>query len=176
MTDANTDLERRRAVGGVTLRGAAPAALARIINMDNWALSLLTGVPYVEPDPEFISRMLAFQVITAETVDDIFRQLGIRKLQEIIPNTPDANTGPLRLLDLYVASSDFESGNPCYMICTVLDKELNEEYKFTTGATNPQSTMLALIDHGAWPIDFQIKRGDNKDKGGRYLLTMQQPD
>jgi hypothetical protein len=176
MADANTQLATRRGAGKLTLQGKAPAELARIINIENWALSLLRGDPYREPDPEFLSRMLVFQTLTAETIEDIFRQAKIKKLQEMVPDTPGASTGPRELLDLYVAKSDFETGNPCYTILTTMDLELGEEERFHTGATNVQATLLALLDRGVWPIRFQIVRGDNKDKGDRYMFFMTQPD
>lgn len=176
MPESSTTLAIRTGGGKVTLKGGAPEALQRIVNMDNWAVSLLSGAPYTEPDPEFVSRMLVFQTLTAESVPDIFRQAGIQGLQHMIPDTPGANTGPQELLDIYVAASDFETGNPTYVICTTMDLELGEEKRWHTGATNVQATLLALLDHGVWPIRFQVKRGDGKDRGGRYLLFVLPPD
>jgi len=39
-----------------------------------------------------------------------------------------------------------------------------------------QATLLGLLVNGMWPIRCQIKRGESKDKGGRYLLFVLPPD
>lgn len=162
--------------GKLIHRSKAPAELARIINIENWAQAIVNGVPYDEPDPDFISRSIAFQLITAETIEDVFRQQKILKLQEILADEPGATTGPRIITDLYVAKSDFETGNPTFVIITWTDMELGTESKVTTGATNVQATLLALINMGQYPIKCQIKRGESKDKGGRYLLHVLPPD
>lgn len=153
-----------------------PAGVARIINMDEWAKSILTGAPYHEPDPDFISRSIAFRQITADTIEEVFAQMKIRRAQTSIPDMPGASSGPMHITDLYVAESDFETGNPTYVIMTYFDMESGEEHRMTTGATNIQATLIALLRHGQWPITCQIKRGEQKDRGGHYLLFMMPPD
>lgn len=153
-----------------------PEALEAIVNLEAWASAVVRGTPYVEPDPEFISRMLALQTITAGSVEAVFAQANIRQLQKMLPDNPGATTGPLEITDLYVAASDFETGNPSYVIITAMDLELGEERKFTTGATNIQATLIGLLANGAWPIRCQFKRGESKDKGGRYLMFCLPPD
>lgn len=153
-----------------------PAEVNSIINVAGWASAILRGTDYVEPDPDFISRMIAFQTITAQSVEEAFAQTNVRKVQKMIADTPGATTGPIEITDLYVATSDFETGNPSYVIITAISLESGEEWKATTGATNVQATILGLMLNGMWPIKCQIKRGDTKDKGGRYLLFVLPPD
>lgn len=153
-----------------------PAALGAIINVEDWASAILRKTPYVEPSPDFISTMIAWQTVTAQSIEEVFEQAGVRGLQKILPDTPGATTGPFEILDLYVASSDFETGNPSYVIVTAVSLESGAEYKFTTGATNIQATLLGLLVNGMWPIKAQIKRGDSKDKGGHYLMFLLPPD
>lgn len=154
----------------------APAEINAIIRMEAWAQAVVNGVPYVEPDPDFISRMLALKAITAGTIEEVFQQANVKQLQKILPDSPGATTGAIEIIDLYVAASDFETGNPSYVIITAMDLALGEELKFTTGATNIQATLIGLLANGMWPIRCQIKRGDSKDKGGRYLMFLLPPD
>lgn len=156
--------------GQLTAGNKAPAELGRLIDLEGWACAVVRGTIYKEPDPEFISRMLAFQIITSPTIQDAFNQANVFGLQKILPDVPDATTGPIEITDLYVASSDFETGNPSYVIMTWIHLETGKEVRCTTGATNVQATLIALIMHGMWPIRCQIKRGDQKDKGGRHLI------
>lgn len=153
-----------------------PERFFAIINPEAWVNAILYGEKYKEPDPDFISRMLAAQSIFAETPEDAFASAGVKRLQKWVPNAPDATTGPLEITDLYVAESDFETGNPSYVIVSYIHLEDGEEGKFTTGATNVQATLIGLLRNGVWPIRCQIKRGDSKDKGDRYLLFMLPPD
>lgn len=148
----------------------APAQINRLIDMEAWAHAVVYGDKYEEPDPEFISRMLAFVIITSPDIEAAFNQSGVFGLQKIVPDAPGATTGPIEITDLYVASSDFETGNPSYVIMTWTSLETGKEMRCTTGATNVQATLIALIANGMWPIRCQIKRGDQKDKGGRYLI------
>jgi hypothetical protein len=153
-----------------------PDAVKAIINVEAWASAIVRKTPYNEPNPDFIMQMLAFQTITAETVDEVFRQANIQRLQEMLVDEPGATTGPFEVIDLYVAKSDFDTGNPSYVIMTNVDLETGKEYKLTTGATNVQATLIGLLVNGMWPIRAQIKRGDMKDKGGHYLTFLLPPD
>lgn len=166
-----------RATGPILVRtDLIPEGVSTIINMEAWASAIVRGTKYVEPAPGFIERTIALKAITAETVDEVFERAEIRRVQQWIPDTPDATSGPLELIDLYVAPSDFETGNPTFVIMTVISTETGEEFKATTGAMNVQASLIGLLANGVWPIRFQIKRGDVKDKGGRYLLFMLPPD
>lgn len=155
---------------------ALPAQLEGTMNLSDWAESLANHVPYNEPDPNYLSRMLLVQTLTAETTDDVFAQAGIRKLQESIPNVPNASTGPVELFDLYVTGSDFGEGAPCYMIMSLRDLETGFESKYTTGASQLQAQILRLISLGVWPIRGKITRTERKDRGGRFLFWLFPPD
>lgn len=162
--------------GELTKGHKLPADFLAIIDFEGWAKAVAFKAPYKEPNPDFISTMLAFNAITATTIEEVFQSAGVKKLQEIIPDTPGATTGPREITDLYVAESDFETGNPSYVIITWTDLELGGEQRVTTGATNIQATLIGLLKLGQWPMRVQVKRGDSKDKGGRYLLFMLPPD
>lgn len=153
-----------------------PAQLAGIIDVRAWAESLVTRVAYAEPNPDFLSMMLMAQTLMAETAEDVLAQSSIRKLQEAIPNVPGAGTGPIEINDLYVTSSDFGEGAPCYVILTAMDLETGVVDKYTTGAQQLQSQILRLLSLGVWPIRCQIKRTERKDKGGRFLFWLFPPD
>lgn len=158
--------------GPLLAHSKAPEAINRLIDMELWARSIVYGEKYKEVDPDFISRMLAFQVITATSAEEAFKQAGVKGVQEIVPNKPNATTGPIEITDLYVTESDYDQGNTSYVIMTWIDLTTGEEVRGTTGATNIQATLIALLANGVWPIRCQIKRGDSKDKGGKYLLFM----
>lgn len=149
-----------------------PERMNVIINVREWARSVAYGTPYTEPSPDFISRMLALELITASSVEEAFRQQGVRGLQDMIANTPGAELGNIEITDIYVAESDFETGNPSYIVVSYLHLDDGVTGKFTTGATNIQATIIALLINGMWPIRTKVKRGSTKDKGGRYLLFM----
>lgn len=153
-----------------------PEAFSRVIDLEGWARSIVYKDKYTEPTPDFLSTMLAMQAITAETMEEVWRSQGVRGLQETLADSPGATTGPIEITDLYVAASDFESGQPCYVILTYTDLELGTETKVTTGATNVQATLIGLLKFGQFPIRCQLKRGDSKDKGGRYLIFVLPPD
>lgn len=153
-----------------------PAALMTVVNGEAWCAAILYGERYKEPDPEFISKMLAAKAMFAETPEEVMDAAGVRRLQTWLPNTPGATTGPLECTDIYVAESDFETGNPTYVIFSAISLETGEEHRYSTGATNIQASFIGLLRNGVWPIRFQVKRGDSKDKGDRYLMLMLPPD
>lgn len=153
-----------------------PPHLKDQIDFVGWARAILMGEKYKEPIPDYISKMLALQTIMAGSPEEVFAAAGVKGLQEIIPDLPDAGTGPHEILDVYVAESDIETGYSCFIIVEWLDLELGGTQKWTTSATNVMSTMLGLLKFGQWPIRCQIKRGDSKDKSGKHLLIMLPPD
>lgn len=156
--------------------GKIPTALMTIINPAAWINAILYRDSYTEPDPDFISRMLAAMSIFADTAEEAFASAGVRKLQQWLPDSPGQSTGPMEITDLYVAESDFETGNPTYVLVTCVMLEDGSTVKWSTGATNIQATLIGLLRNGVWPIRCQVKRGDSKDKGGRYLMFMLPPD
>jgi hypothetical protein len=172
MTDIDTRAKRLPAINFKNV----PDALGAVVDVRAWVDSILRKTPYEEPNPDFISTMIAFQTISAQSVEEVFANAGVSKIQEMLANVPGATTGPIEITDLYVAASDFETGNPCFVIISAISLETGEEWKGTTGATNVQATILGLLVNGMWPIKCQIKRGDSKDKGGRYLLFVLPPD
>lgn len=153
-----------------------PEAFSKIINPTAWVNAILYGDPYKEPDPEFISRMLAALSIYAETPEEAFSAAGIIGLQEWLPDRPGETTGPIEITDLYVAESDYDAGNRSYVIITCITLMDGEDHKFSTGATNVQATLIGLLRNGVWPIRCQVKRGDSKDKSGKHLIFMLPPD
>ncbi len=153
-----------------------PEAFRTVINPAAWVNAILYHDKYVEPDPDFISRMLAAQSIMADTVEEAFSSAGIIKLQEWLIDRPGETTGPLEIIDLYVAASDFEAGTSSFVLVSFLMLETGATGKFSTGATNVQATLIGLLRLGTWPIRCQLKRGDSKDKGGKYLIHMLPPD
>lgn len=157
-------------------RAPLPEIFEGKFTLTAWAESIVNNVPYVEPDPNYLSRLLITQTLTAASMDEVFAQRGVRKLQESVPNVPDAGTGPIFIDDLYIATSDQEDGMPCYMIMSTTHMETGEEAKYTTGAGQLQAQILAAISFGTWPIPCNIKRIDRKDRGGRYLFWMYPPE
>jgi hypothetical protein len=102
--------------------------------------------------------------------------MGVDGLQEWVPDQPNATTGPIEITDLYVASSDFQVGAKTFVIMTCVSLMDGTDRKTTTGAIGIQSKLIGLIKLGHFPIQCQFKRGDSKDKGGRYLLHLLPPD
>ena len=174
MTMTGQEIEKPKAQ--LTAGAKLPAAFSKVINLEAWARAVAYGEPYDEPNPDFISRMLALLTITGETAEEVFENAGVIGLQKKLPDTPGASTGPLEITDLYVAKSDFETGNQTYTIISGHDLTSGEDFKTTTGATNVQATLIGLLKLGHWPIRCQFKRGDTKDKGGKYLIFMLPPD
>lgn len=157
-------------------RHPLPEPLADKMNLSSWAESLANKAPYKEPDPDYLSRMLLVQTLTAATIDEVFAQSSIRKLQELVPNLPGQTTGPGTIIDLYVTGSDFGEGMPCYILVDFLSANTGELTRFSTGASQLQAQILALLSFGRWPIDCEIKRTDRKDRGGRYLFWLSPVD
>lgn len=150
----------------------AIVALHEEIDFTAWGNALINGTDYDEPDPQYLVRQLLLGVLQSATADQVTAENAVLKLQNLIPDAPGQGTGPIQITDLYVTSSDFGEGAPCYIIATCHNLDTGEEVKFTTGAQYLQAQFLAMINLGHWPIQCQIKRINRKDKGGRYLLQM----
>lgn len=153
-----------------------PATLTESLDLTSWANALVNRTPYEEPDPDYLSRMLIMQTLMAATPDEVLNQNGVRKLQESIPNVPGGGTGPIEITDLYVTSSDFGEGAPCYIIFEATDLETGFKAKYSTGAQQLQAQILSMLKFGQWPIKCNIKRTERKDKGGRFLFWMYPAD
>lgn len=154
----------------ITQRVPLPDVLAERFTLTAWAESLVNGVPYEELDPDYLSRLLVMQTLTAASLEDVFVANGIRGLQDWVPNVPEASTGPILVDDIYVAKSDKDMGTPCYIIFGGVGLETGEKFKSTTGANQVQAQFLAALSFGMWPLKCEIKRIDRKDKGGRFLF------
>lgn len=157
-------------------RAPLPEKLRDKLSLSGWADALVNHTAYKEIDPDYLSRMLLVQTLTASTPDEVFEQSGIHKLQELIPNAPGLGTGPVEIVDLYVTASDFGEGAPCYMIVDMIDETSGEATRFSTGATQLQAQIIALLSFGTWPIRCQIKRTERKDRGGRFLFWLFPPE
>lgn len=153
-----------------------PEDITRVINVQSWAMSLITHEIYAEPDPDYLQKMLLIQTLTAETIDEMFRQDKVRKLQDAIPNVPGAGTGPIEITGVYVTTSDFGEGAPTYLIIDTRHLEHGLEVKYTTGAQQIQAQALVAICLGMWPLKCQITRTDRKDRGERYMFSLIPPD
>jgi hypothetical protein len=153
-----------------------PEVVSKFIDVPSWANSILHGDAYEEPDPDFISRLLAAQAIFAETTEEAFAAAGVNRLQDTLPDTPGAVIGPFEIIDLYVAKSDYTTGNAAFVLLTVVMLDSGEEFKYSTGATGIQASLIGLLRLGTWPIRAKFKRGDSKDRGGHYLMHLMPPD
>lgn len=153
-----------------------PGELGSVISPKGWMASLLGGVPYKEPDPEYLGKLIMAQSILAQTIEEAWASGEVKHLQEWLPDTPGAVLGPFEMTDVYVAKSDFETGNPTYVIVSCVMLDTGEEERWSTGASQIQATILGLLRHGVWPIRARLLRGDIKDKGDRYMMNLVQPD
>lgn len=166
------------AVVNKLLRGELtfPKELDRVIDMQGWARSLITREDYVEPDPDYLQRIILLQTFMAENMEDIFEKANIRSLQDSVGNAPGASTGPIDIYDLYVTTSDFKEGAKQYMILSTRSLDTGVERKYTTGSQGIQAQVLMSLCMGTWPIRCQIVRLDRKDKGDRYLFWLAPPE
>jgi hypothetical protein len=153
-----------------------PEAFGAIIDLEAWAQSIVYGTPYKDPNPEYISMMLAMLTITAESEMEVWEQNGVIGVQKLVPDQPGAKSDPFEITDLYVTASDFTTGAPCFCIISGRYLGSGEDFKCTTGALNIQATLIGLLKLGTWPIRCKFLRGDTKDKGDKYLLFLMPPD
>lgn len=160
----------------LTTGAKLPEAFSAIINLEGWAQSIVYGVPYKDPNPDYISMMLAMLTITADNEMDVWQQDGILGVQKLVPDSPGAKSEPFEITDLYVTASDYETGAPCFCIISARYLGSGDDVKCTTGALNIQATLIGLLKLGTWPIRAKFLRGESKDKGGKYLLFLMPPD
>jgi hypothetical protein len=155
---------------------ALPDELHGLIDLTMWANALVSGTAYDEPDPNYLSRLLITQTLTAVTPAEVVNPNDLNGLQKIIPNVAHACTGPVEITELYVATSDQKDGTPTYLIFGFTDLETGAFRRTTTGASQLQAQFLRLLSLGVWPIRGNIKRLERTDKGGRFLFWMFPPD
>lgn len=166
----------RRTSGQLARADTWPEALTKVINAEKWARAIAFGEKYVEPIPEFLSRMLAIETMTAASMEEVFASAGVTGLQEWVLDRPGETSGPILIDSLYVAESAYEDGNPAYVIFEGAYLENGQSFKVSTGSTSIQAAFIGMLNNGHWPIRCQIKRGENQDKGGKYMLFMFPPD
>ena len=146
------------------------------VSLQGWANSLVKGTKYTEPDPDYLARRLLYKTLTATTAEKILSDDAGDGLQKIIPNAPEAGTGPITITDLYVAASDLNEGAPTYILLTYVKMSTGESVTTTTGAQMVQAQLLALVNLGIWPIKCQIRRTDRLGKSDKYLFKLFQAD
>lgn len=153
-----------------------PEEVEKYVSAEGWIRSILLGEKYREPDPDFLSRMLAAEVIFAGSIEEVFRQGMVRGLQEMLPDTAGYESEPFELDSIYVMESDYETGNPCYTVMRGTFLISGEDFITTTGATSVQAQLIALIAHNEWPIKAKFGRGDVTDKSGKHMMFLLPPD
>lgn len=153
-----------------------PADISDHVDLTMWANALVNHTPYEDPDPEYLSRRILMETLTATTAEAVFAQSQGRKLQEWVPDFPGAYVGPLEITELTVTGSDFGEGATCYVIIAGEDLTDGTSFRASTGATGVQAQLLRLVSLGTWPLRCVVKRTESKDKGGRYLLRLWPPD
>jgi len=140
--------------------------------VQDWFTALVTKEKYIEPNPDYMAERMLLLTLFSTTPEQVLTPKDLKGLQDLIPNVPWATTGPIILTDVYVAASDQEDGNTCYMLISYDSLDTGMSTTTTTGATHLQAQVLTLVALGAWPIKCQITRGDRQDKGGRYMFAM----
>lgn len=167
---ASTALEKKAqaAVARVTF----PPEVEKYVPAERWIRAILLGEKYVEPDPDFLSRMLAAEVIFAGSVEEVFKQGLVVGLQKLAPDTAGWESEPFELESLYVMESDYETGNPCYAVMRGVWLTSGEDFVTTTGATAIQAQLIGLVANGQWPVRAKFCRGEMTDKSGKHMLFL----
>lgn len=147
-----------------------PAALDGAFELMPWYRSLTLREPYEEKDPERIARKIMLRTFQAKDAASVFEHQKPFGLQGLVRNQPGASTGPIDIVDLYVAESEHKTGVPCFMVMEIMSRVTGDLLTTTTGAQELQAQVLSLVALGVWPITCEIKRIDAKDRGGRYMF------
>lgn len=166
-----SQLERAKALLGGELP-ALPEALAGTVDLRGWIEALIFGKDYAEPDPGFLQREMALNVLLAPgeaLADEI---AGLDKLQDLVSDFPGATTGPIRITDLYVVPSQIEEGVNCYLILTYISHEDGLVVRCSGGSHAVQMKIIRCLMAGMWPIDCEISRTETKLKGGKHMLDV----
>lgn len=146
------------------------------IDLKAWVACVFNGEPYEAMNGEEMQRQMLLRVLEAETVDEVLSEDVGEKLQDMVPNFPDASTPPLELISVAVLPGDAENDPSTYLVIRARDIENGGEIRFSTGATNIQVQMMRILSLGVWPIKCIFKRVQKQDQGGRYIFRMSLPD
>lgn len=166
--------QRQRALPAhVTNPAPLPDSLAGLFDLGAWFDSLIRKTEYKPLNPDYMAERMLMLTIMSGSVEELLSPKSLTGLQDLIPNTPGATTGPIRITDIYVDKSDQEDGNRCYILFSFINLETGIETTTTTGATQVQATFATWLAHGQWPIECRITRGDRTDRGGRYMFLIQ---
>lgn len=149
-----------------------PEALEGKVDVRGWLACLVMGVPYVEPDPELIAREMLLNVFLTEDLTTALTGSDMDGMQDVIEDYAGATTGPIRILDFYVLSSNLEDKDGVYVILEYLSMETGQTVRCSTGAGTVQMALLRFLQAGIWPIECQIVRDKATDRGGRHLLKV----
>lgn len=149
-----------------------PATLDGAFELMPWYRSLAYREPYEEKDPERVARKIMLRTFQAKDAAAVFEHQKPFGLQGLVRNQPGASTGPIDIVDLYVAESEHKTGVPCFMVMEIVSRQTGDMLTTTTGAQEVQAQVLSLIALGIWPISCEIKRIDAQDRGGRYMFRV----
>lgn len=149
-----------------------PLALDGAFELMSWYRSLAYREPYEEKDPERVARKIMLRTFQAKDAAAVFEHQKPFGLQGLVRNQPGASTGPIDIVDLYVAESEHKTGVPCFMVMEIVSHKTGDVMTTTTGAQEVQAQILSLIALGVWPIPCEIKRIDAQDRGGRYMFRV----
>lgn len=147
-----------------------PPELSELFDLRTWFDSLINKTPYTEKNSEHMAERMLMLTLLSETPDQVMTPQTLTGLQDIVPNSAGASTGPITIDELYVAKSDQEEGNPCFMVFGYTEDTTGIHTTTSTGATQLQAQFATLLAMGVWPIKGQIKRTERMDKGKRYLF------
>jgi hypothetical protein len=179
-TEVKTGEIVRKVPGQLPAHLADPAPLPDhmklLVDLQGWISSMMKRTDYNEPSEDHMAQRMMLLTLMSPTPEAILTPDQITGLQDLIPNVPDACTGPIEITDIYVAASDQKDGNRTYVIITWVHLETGEEVTTTTGATQIQVQLIGLLAMGVWPIRVNIRRTDRQDKGGRYMFFMHPAD
>jgi hypothetical protein len=149
-----------------------PETLDGKIDPYGWLACLVAGQPYVEPDPDLIAREMLLNVLLTEDLTTALTGADMDGMQDIVENYAGATTGPIRITDFYVLSSNLEDKDGVYVILEWVSLETGKVTRCSTGAGTIQVSLVRYLLAGVWPIECQIVRDKATDQGGRHLLKI----
>lgn len=149
-----------------------PEALEGKIDPRGWLATLVAGVPYQEPDPELIGREMLLNVMLTEDLNTALTGADMDGMQDVVEDYAGATTGPIRITDIYVLSSNLEDKDGVYVILEWVSMETGKVARCSTGSGTIQVSLLRYLAQNIWPIECQIVRDKATDRGGRHLLKI----
>jgi hypothetical protein len=149
-----------------------PETLEGKIDPKAWLACVVAGVPYVEPDPELIAREMLLNVLLTEDLATALTGAEMDGMQNVVEDFAGATTGPIRITDFYVLSSNLEGRDGCYVILEWVSMETGQVTRCSTGAGTIQMSLIRYLASDIWPIECQIVRDKATDQGGRHLLKI----